>query len=212
MFANWLDSYYETSQNYPDGDLQRITWNTSLFAQMENWEPNTDYPPYIWLPDSGTVDVRRERFLDAVRNGAVILDEPSILEFLRSDAGTRGYWINPDEEVAYQQVSDALLYPYRSGHLFNDLEAAIILAATYSETGDPLVIKVTPRFSTGFMVPRRGEYEVLVGEWEVSDVILGYPGTLNAKWPHEMLHVLEFRSGRAIRSGRVANNRANANL
>ena len=88
---------------------------------------------------------------------------------------------------------DALLTPYRSGHLFNDLEAAIILGVTY-DVGRPLRIVISPRLQQGFSVPRDGRMVVFVSENELSDVIMGYPGVLNSRWAHEMAHVVDFRS------------------
>jgi hypothetical protein len=35
---------------------------------------------------------------------------------------------------------------------------------------------------------------VYVSRDEVANVLLGYPGALNSRWPHEMGHIVDFRS------------------
>jgi hypothetical protein len=146
----------------------------------------------VHLPDSGTVDIRRERFLEALTGGAVIVEERGLGRYLGSDEARSSPFVpSPDP----QEVRDALLIPYRSGHLFSDLEAAIILDATYGQgsTG-PLLIRISTRLEQGFQVPRNRDREILVAADEVAGVLLGYPGALNSRWAHEMGHIVDFRS------------------
>src|SRR5204862_7871788 len=103
-----------------------------------------------------------------------------------------GYWYSPN--VGVQTVVDALLTPYRSGALYSDFEAAIILAATYGGDG-PLILRVSDRIAYGALVPRTGK-ELNFADGEVADVILGYYGTVVSRWPHEMDHVLDFADTR----------------
>ncbi len=187
-----LAAYQQAARDYDQGDLTLIPWDDSTAAAVANWLPSAAAPPYLTLPDSGTIDVRRERFLQAVAAGQVVVDEASVIDFLTSERADSGYFMS--EEVTVQGVIDALLTPYRSGHLYSDMEAAIILAATYGGDG-PLVVRVTPRLDYGAQVPRDAR-EIRIGAGEVADVIIGYSGTLNARWPHEMAHVLDFRDAR----------------
>lgn len=188
-----LAEYEQAAGEYDQGDLTLIAWHPTVPDWVTSWTPPDGAPPTLILPDSGTVDVRRERFLEAVTSGAVVVDRDSVWTFLQSSRAQNGYFYNTD--VTDQQVVDALLTPYRNGHLYSDLEAAIILAGTYG--GDaPLTIHVSDRFSEGAGVPRGGRKDVYIAAGEVADVILGYEGTMNARWPHEMSHILEFRDPR----------------
>jgi hypothetical protein len=180
-------------------DLASLEWDETTVERMEAWTPLT--PPFVHLPDSGTVDIRRERFLDAMVEGRVVVDEPSVDAFLDSEVARNGTF---SQEPTRQEVIDALLLPYRSGHLFNDLEAAIILDATYGGDGDPLTITISERLEAGFHVSRRRENEVAVSPTEVADVLLGYPGALNSRWAHELGHVVDFRSEQYDFTGRPA--------
>ncbi len=173
------------------GDLRLIPWDASTGQLIRDYLPNPDYAPWAILPDSGTVDIRRERFLQAQIEGRVVVEEGPLSDFLSSQVlRASGYNPNPDR----QEVIDTLLTPYRSGHLFSDLEAAIILEATYGGGEEPLRVRIAPRLSQGFMVPRSGEKVILVAPDEAANVLLGYPGALNSRWGHEMAHVIDFRS------------------
>lgn len=183
-----LDDYREAAEAF-GGDLADIDWGPRTQVEMWEWRPVT--APFVRLPDSGTVDIRRERFLRAMIDGAVVVDSESVTDFLRSEA-VQGSVFN--QQPTRQEVVEALLIPYRSGHLFSDLEAAIILDATYGPNGDPLTIRISSRLDQGFHVPRYQDKEVLVAPGEVANVLLGYPGALNSRWPHEMAHIVEFRS------------------
>lgn len=169
-------------------DLTSLEWDETTVQRMVDWTPLT--PPFVRLPDSGTVDIRRERFLQAMVDGHVVVDEASVDAFLGSEIARNGTF---NQEPTRQEVIEALLLPYRSGHLFNDLEAAIILDATYGGD-DPLTITISEGLEAGFHVPRYGENEVMVSPTEVADVLLGYPGALNSRWAHELGHVVDFRS------------------
>ncbi|MBN1120608.1 MAG: hypothetical protein JXJ17_05985 [Anaerolineae bacterium] len=171
-----------------DGEMLHLSWDTTTLYRMRHWLPTT--APFVHLPDSGTVDIRRERFFEAFLNGDVLIDEQSLETFLDSDIAVNGTYIpRPDP----QEVRDAMLIPYRSGHYFSDLEAAIILDATYGSDG-PLRITIDSNLEAGFLVPRYTNNEILVARDEVANVLLGYPGALNSRWAHEMGHVVDFRS------------------
>jgi hypothetical protein len=187
-----LGAYQEAAANYDDGDLTLLSWDESTVQAAANWLPSAESPPYITVPDSGAVDVRRERFIEAVTSQAVFVDQASVNRFLEGDIARNGFFYTPDLTV--QGVIDRLLMPYRSAHLYTDFEAAIILDATFGGEG-PLAIRVTGQMPDGAMVPRNHK-QIFFADGEVADVILGYPGTLTARWPHEMLHILQFRDPR----------------
>lgn len=194
--AQNLDEYATVTEEMR-GDLDRVRWHAGLLSRMEAWRPAA--AAFVHLPDSGTVDVRRERFLRAMIDGNVVVDEDSVDAFLESDeAHNSAFTTTPSR----QEVIDALRIPYRSGHLFTDMEAAIILEATYGGDG-PLVIRISDDLAAGFQVPRYGSKEVLVSPSEVADVLLGYPGALNSRWPHEMGHVVDFQSSQYTFRGRA---------
>jgi len=191
--ADYVRQYqpdYEAKALSFGGDLGLIDWSDDPAARVNAYLPDADYPPFVTLPDSGTVDIRRERFLEAVINGAVVVDGESVDRYIGSETAVSGAYV---ADPARQQVIDALLTPYRSGHLFSDLEAAIILGVTYDEDG-PLRIVISSRLEQGFSVPRDRRMVVFVSANELSDVIMGYPGVLNSRWAHEMAHVVDFRS------------------
>ena len=190
---------YQNVDGFFGGDLRLLDWRIDTLDQMRAWKPST--PPFVHLPDSGTVDIRRERFLQAISSGRVTVDEDSLTAFLDSDTLRDS---NFNQQPDPQDVRDALLIPYRSGHLFSDLEAAIILDATYGTTGGPLVIRIDESLQQGFEVPRRGDNNVNVAPSEVADVLLGYPGALNSRWAHEMGHILDFRAAQYTFHGRPA--------
>jgi hypothetical protein len=189
-YVRLYQSDYEAKALSYGGDLRLIDWADNPAALVSAYLPDADYPPFVTLPDSGTVDIRRERFLEAIVEGAVFVDEESVDRYVGSESALNGAYV---AEPARQQVIDALLTPYRSGHLFSDLEAAIILDVAYDEEG-PLRIVISPRLQQGFSVPRDGRMVVYVSANELSDVIMGYPGVLNSRWGHEMAHVVDFRS------------------
>ncbi len=170
-------------------DLELIDWDESTPQQVADWLPSETVPPYVLLPHSGTVDIRRERFREALDLGKVQIDEASLSEFLSSDYARDGYFM---EDKGREDVVNTLLKPYRSGWLFNDLEALIILGATY-DGDDPLVIRISPDIDDGVMVPSRRK-EIIISSYELSDVIMGYPGVLNGRWAHEMNHVVDFQN------------------
>lgn len=188
-----LAEYQQAAEEYDDGDMTLIAWDDTAIALAAAWLPDESAPPTLILPDSGSIDVRRERFLEAVTTGRVTVDRDSVWDFMQSSRWENGYLYS--EDITDQQIVDALLTPYRSGHLFSDLEAAIILAATYAGE-EPLTIHISERFLDGAGVPRGGRKDVYLAAGEVADVILGYSGTMNARWGHEMAHVLEFRDTR----------------
>jgi hypothetical protein len=190
---NYLGDYQQAADEYDQGDMTLIAWDGGAPERVAAWLPPTSAPPTLILPDSGTVDVRRERFLEAVSSGQVTVDRESVWDFMDSDRWENGF--RYAAEVTDQQIVDALLTPYRSGHLFSDLEAAIILAATYGGDG-PLTIHISARLDDGAGVPRGPGNNIYIAAGEVADVILGYPGTMNARWAHEMAHLLEFRDSR----------------
>ncbi len=183
-----LSEYLEAATSFGH-DMHGVDWLPGTLAEMAAWQPST--PPFVHLPDSGTVDVRRERFLDAVIQGRVTVDRDSVDAYLRSDVARRGSFNRrPDR----QEVIDALLVPYRSGHLFSDLEAAVILDATYGGDDEPLTIVISAGLEQGFHVPRYRDKEIYVSPDEVANVLLGYPGALNSRWAHEMGHIVDFRA------------------
>lgn len=201
-----LDRFYATGADYVErnitmyaaaarsfgGDLDLIPWDSSTGDLIRAYLPDADYPPFTALPDSGTVDIRRERFLRAQIDGAVEVDANTLARFLSSEVlNNSSYNSSPDR----QDVIDTLLIPYRSGHLFNDLEALLILGATYADGGEgPLRVVLQERLGQGFMVPRSGEKVIYVAPNELANVLLGYPGALNSRWGHEMAHLIDFRS------------------
>lgn len=172
------------------GDLRQVAWFPNVLLDMAAWQPVT--APFVRLPDSGTVDIRRERFREAVDGGYVVLDQESVDTFMLSSSAASGAFTGGLER---QQVVDALLTPYYSGALFSDMEAAIILQATYGGgSTTPLTIRISRGLEQGFMVPRYREKQVLVSPNEVANVILGYPGALNSRWAHELWHVVDFNA------------------
>ncbi len=186
-FQRHAADYQAAAQSF-GGDLLLVTWDEQLLDRIAIWQPST--PPFVRLPDSGAVNIRRERFFAAITEGHVVVDEASIAAFVESKTLRGGADSPPDA----QEVRDALLIPYRSGHLFSDLEAAIILDATYGGSNGPLIITISDWLEQGFMVPSYRDKQVFVSQNEVADVLLGYPGALNSRWAHEMAHVVEFRS------------------
>lgn len=194
---------YGTAASAFGGDMNLIDWDMQTDEAVRAWRPNDTVSPFILLPDSGTVDIRRERFQQAVTDGQVLVDRESIERFMDSNLMDGMTYANREETYpSAQEVEDALLYPYRTGHLFNDMEAAIILGATY-QRAEPLVIRVDPRLEAGFRVPLRGGgNDVLVSYDELAWVILAYPGALNSRWAHEMGHVLDFNSEQYTFRGR----------
>jgi hypothetical protein len=193
-----LGDYRAVAESF-GGDLNLVEWDASTLALMANWRPGA--PPFVHLPDSGTVDIRRERFLAAQIDGAVVVDEERLASFISSDYARSGLFIQTPDP---QEVRDALLTPYRSGHLFSDLEAAIILEATYGGPPEPLAIHITGRLDAGFMVPRGQDKTLLISSDEVANVLLGYPGALNSRWAHEMGHIVDFRAEQYDFRGRPA--------
>lgn len=181
--------YQEVKRSF-GGDLSLLDWDNRTLTRIQAWTPA--FPPFVRLPDSGTVDINRDRFLRAVIDGRVQVDGDSVDAFLASDVATNGTF---DRAPDRQAVIDALLIPYRSGHLYTDLEAAIILDATYGgSAGEPLTVVISDRLAQGFQVPRYRDKVVYVSRDEVANVLLGYPGALNSRWPHEMGHIVDFRS------------------
>lgn len=186
-FQRHAADYQAAAQSF-GGDLLLVTWDEEMLNRIAAWRPST--PPFVRLPDSGAVDIRRERFFAAITEGRVVVDEASIAAFVQS-ATLRGGADSPPDA---QEVQDALLIPYRSGHLFSDLEAAIILDATYGGDNGPLTITISDWLEQGFMVPSYRAKQVFVSQNEVANVLLGYPGALNSRWAHEMAHIVEFRA------------------
>ncbi|HOA24088.1 MAG: hypothetical protein WBH90_02115 [Aggregatilineales bacterium] len=195
--SRYINDYRAVAGTF-QGDLRRLQWYPSVLEQIDRWKPKT--APFVRLPDSGTVDIRRERFEEAITSGAVVVDEESVEAFLRSTNARRGLF---SDRLTEQEVTEALLTPYRSGRLFSDLEAAIILDATYNgDRSKPLTIRISRRLNQGFLVPRYRDKEVLISQTEVANVILGYPGSLNSRWAHEMGHIIDFRSPQYAFEGR----------
>lgn len=194
---------YGTAAAAFGGDMRLLEWNAQTGSAVREWRPNDTVSPFILLPDSGTVDIRRERFEQAVTDGQVRVDQQSIERFMDSNIMDGMTYANRAETYPnINEVEDALLYPYRTGHLFNDMEAAIILGATY-QRDEPLIIRVDSRLESGFRVPLRGGgNEILVSYDELAWVILAYPGALNSRWAHEMGHVLDFNSEQYTFRGR----------
>jgi len=194
---------YGTAAGTFGGDMRLIEWDQDTDDLIRSWRPNPDVPPFILLPDSGTVDIRRERFGEAVADGQVRVEQDSIRRFLNGyimDGMT--YANRPEAYPNLQETVNALLHPYYNPQHFNDMESAIILAATYSRE-EPLVIYADERLDSGFRVPLRSENnEVRVADWEVGWVILAYPGALSSRWAHEMGHVLDFNSEQYTFRGR----------
>jgi len=188
----YATTYQDAAEYYDQGDLTLVPWDDSTVQAVADWTPSLDSPPYLTIPDSGTIDVRRERFQQAIDSNEVAVDRASVQRFLLSDTFLNGYWYSPD--VGVQTVVDDLLAPYRSGTLYSDFEAAIILAATYGGDG-PLVIRISDGIAYGAQVPRTRK-ELNFAGGEVADVALGYYGTVVSRWPHEMDHVLDFADPR----------------
>ncbi len=180
----YMADYQATAQSF-GGDMQLVTWDEELLERVAAWQPSI--PPFAHLPDSGTVDIRRERLLEAIAEGHVVVDEASLAAFVEDEAQRSADPPDPEE------VRFALLTPYRSGHLFSDLEAAIILEATYGGANRPLTITIDGQLEIGLMVPSRRDKQVFISPEEVSHVLL-YPGIVNSYWAHEMAHVVDFRA------------------
>lgn len=182
----YVDDYRAVSQSF-GGELSRYPWYGGIDTMLE-WQPVT--APFVHLPDSGTVDIRRSRFREAIDDGMVVVDQDSVQEYINSNTA-RGSMFNNHPSV--YEVSITLLTPYYSGTQFSDLEALVILGATYGDDPDtPLTIRISDRLGEGFLVPRRQEKTILISPSEVADVLLGYPGALNSRWAHEMGHVIDF--------------------
>lgn len=176
---------YQTAAQSFGGDMLLVTWDEGLPERIAAWQPSI--PPFVHLPDSGTVDIRRERFLDALTEGRVVVDEASLAAFVENEAR------RSDDPPSADEVRSALLAPYRSGHLFSDLEAAIILEATYGGADRPLTITIDDGLEGGLMVPRYLDKQVFISPEQVATALL-YPSILNGYWAHEMAHVLDFRA------------------
>lgn len=184
-----INDYRSVSGTF-QGDLRRLAWFPNVLVEMAAWQPVT--APFVRLPDSGTVDIRRERFREAVAGGYVVVDQESVDDFMLSSSVASGAFTGG---LQRQQVVDALLMPYYSGSLFSDMEAAIILEGTYGGGSSmPLKIRISGGLEQGFLVPRYRERQVLVSPNEVANVLLGYPGALNSRWPHELWHIVDFNA------------------
>lgn len=201
---NQIDSFYGYGADYIErgygsyaglartfgGDMTLIPWDETTADLVRDWQPAAEYPPWAYLPDSGTVDISRRRFLEAIQTGQITINSESLDGFMNSTTLSNSGYL---PAATRQQVIDTLLTPYRSGHLFTDMEAAIILSATYDGTA-PMEIIISDRLNEGFMVPRRQQNVIFISQDEVANVLLGYPGALNSRWAHEMAHVLDFRA------------------
>ncbi len=185
------------------GDMNLLDWDTQTDDDLRAWRPNDTVSPFILMPDSGTVDIRRERMAQAAAEGQVVVDRDSVIRFMTSNLMDGMTYANREEGYpSIEDVENALLYPYRTGYLFNDMEVAIILGATY-QSEEPLLIRIDSRLDSGFRVPRSGgANEILVSYDELAWVILAYPGALNSRWAHEMGHVLDFNSNQYTFRGR----------
>nr|MBN1228478.1 carboxypeptidase regulatory-like domain-containing protein [Anaerolineae bacterium] len=178
-----LADYQAASRSF-GGHLGLIPWDNTTANRIQEWLP--PIPPFVCLPDSGTVDIRRDRFAETLTAGQIVVNEQGIADFLTSEEAQNNPYIDSPSAAL---VRDILLTPYRSAHLFSNLEAAIILAATASSER-PLEILISDRIDEGFEVsPDR---VLLIARSEVANVLLGYPGALNSRWAHEMGHVVDF--------------------
>ncbi|NDJ34250.1 MAG: hypothetical protein GYB64_06245, partial [Chloroflexi bacterium] len=99
----WSD-LYQTADATFGGDLSLVAWDTTLPNRIAGFNPSTLTPPTLYLPDSGTVDVDRGRFLQAMIDGQVTVDRDSVMAFYNSDFARENPYI---ETLDPQDVIDA---------------------------------------------------------------------------------------------------------
>ena len=175
------------------GDLATISWDDSLIARMQSWGGRFPGAPFVYLPDSGTIDIRAARFAEALTQNRVWVDEATVDAYLASDI-VRSSRYNQSPTKA--RVLHVLTQPYRRPEVFSDLEKAIILAATY-QGDEPLRIVIDMDRDGGFFVPDTGQKTIYIAATDV-DLNLGYEGLLLSKFSHETSHILEFRNRRFL--------------
>jgi hypothetical protein len=176
------------SNNDSNAAINLVAWNDDLLLRMNNWGQEIRFLPFMHLPDSGTVDIRAERFQEAINTGRVIVDEDSITFYLQSDAVKNSvYNIDPTRE----EVRDVLLTPYRRPEAYSGMQKAIILSATF-DGDEPVTIKVNDSVSGGVVVYDFAPSTLNYAPSEV-DVYFGYEGVMLGKYLHEMSHLIENR-------------------
>ncbi|HZO15978.1 MAG TPA: hypothetical protein VFB62_22045, partial [Polyangiaceae bacterium] len=175
------------------GELASVAWDDSLIARMQSWGARFPGAPLVYLPDSGTIDIRSERFGRALAESRVMVDEATVDAYLASDI-VRSSRYNQSPTKA--QVLHVLTQPYRRPEVFSDLEKAIILAATY-QGDEPLHIVIDMDRDGGFFVPDTGQKVIYIAGTDV-DLNLGYEGLLLSKFAHETSHILEFKNRRFL--------------
>lgn len=174
--------------DYFGGRLSLVTWDEELPVLLEGWGTDLPAPPFMALPDSGTVDIRDVRFEEAIDSGLIGVDERTVDQYVMSNYPTNSNY------TAYQPgpaVINKLLEPFRRPGRFSDLQKLIILGGLYDDRG-PLAISIDFSLGGGFFVPDSREKVIRIAPSEV-DLMFGYDGIYFAKLSHEMTHSVEFR-------------------
>lgn len=185
--AKLLDYKTVANPKHSGGDLQLVTWDEALLGRMSRWGKKLPAAPYVHLPDSGTVDVRRERFERAVADGHVVVDQTSLEAYRAAERTILHFGTVPSEA----EIKKRLLAPFRKPELFSLADQAILLDAAFEGEG-PLRLVIDASVGGGFFVPDNGHKEVHVAYSEV-DLNFRYNGLIFAKLAHEAHHVIEFR-------------------
>ncbi len=169
------------------GDLMLVTWDEALLDRMADWGSKLPAAPYAHLPDSGKVDIRKERFEQAVAGGRVVLDQAALVAYRAAERTKRRFGTVPSEA----EIREVLLAPFRHPERFSLADQAVILDAVY-DGSEALRLVIDPDVGGGFFVPDNGHKEVHVAYSEV-DLNFRYNGLIFAKLAHEAHHVIEFR-------------------
>lgn len=184
-----LGSYQTVAEpSYTGGDLTLISWDEGLPERMEVWLPEISGPPLAYLPDSGTVDVRDERFRQIFVDERLQIDDRSIERYLTSGVPANSRY---DRFQTEQEVKDILSFPFENPHMYSDFHKMLILDAVYGSEGR-LRIVIDSGIDGGFKVRDSGEKVMRIAPSEL-DLNFGYPGLLVAVLPHEMGHVIDAR-------------------
>lgn len=183
-----LEQYKQVARpSHSGGDLRLVTWNDSLLARMFDWGNKLPAAPYVHLPDSGKIDIRQERFEEAVTSRRVVVDQASLDAYREADRTRDRFGTVPSEE----RIREVLLAPFRHPDRFSLVDQAIILDAVY-DGDEPLRLIIDASVGGGFFVPDNGTKEVHIAYSEV-DLNFRYNGLIFAKLAHEAHHVVEFR-------------------
>jgi len=182
-----LTNYQKVADpDYFGGNLEKLSWDDELLSRMEGWGPNLPAPPHIAFPDSGTVDIRDERFQEAIDTKLVKVNLASVDEYVASDFPKNSNYTTYQPKDA---VIKKMLAPFRSPDKYSDLHKLIILGYIYDGNGT-LLISIDFWMEGGFRAPDSGAKTFYMAPSEV-DLMFGYEGIYLAKVPHEITHLVE---------------------